>query len=94
MGVKVGYGEPLYEGEYRGTFRTVGDKEHAEMISLYIEEGLSLDKIAKHFKRSSRTLLLHIEKHNRAVERGGFCPVCRRVGSIYEGEIAEKKVNS
>lgn len=55
VGVKVEYGEPLYEGEYRGTFRTVSDKEHAEMIRLYVEEGLSLEKIAEHFGRSSRT---------------------------------------
>jgi hypothetical protein len=90
VGVKVECGEPLHEGEYRGTFRTVSDREHAEMIRLYIEEGLSLEKIAEHFKRSSRTPLLHIQKHDKAVERSGFCSVCRRVRSIYEGEIAEK----
>lgn len=54
VGIKAEYGEPLFEGECRGTFRTVGDKEHAEMIRLYIEEGLSLEKIAKQLKRSSR----------------------------------------
>ena len=48
------------------------------MIRLYIEEGLSLKKIAEHFKRSSRTPLLYIKKHNRAVGRSGFCPICRR----------------
>jgi hypothetical protein len=26
-----------------------------------------------------------------AVERSGFCPACRRVGSVYEDEIVEKK---
>jgi len=57
VGIKVEYGEPLHEGEYRGTFRTVSDKEHAEMIRLYIEEGLSLEKIADKFSRSSRTRL-------------------------------------
>ncbi|MCK4439689.1 hypothetical protein KAU85_01770 [Candidatus Bathyarchaeota archaeon] len=77
VGIKVEYGEPLHEGEYRGTFRTVSDKEHAEMIRLYIEERLSLEKIATHFSRSSRTPLLHIQKHNRAVRRSGFCPACR-----------------
>jgi len=36
VGIKVEYGEPLHGGEYRGTFRTVSDKEHVEMIRLYI----------------------------------------------------------
>lgn len=93
VGVKVEYGEPLYEGEYRGTFRPVSDKEHAEMIRLYVEEGLSLDKIAEYFSRSSRTPLLHVQKHNRAVERSGFFPACRRTRSIHESNIAEKNVN-
>jgi len=90
VGVKVEYGEPLYEGEYRGTFRTVSDKEHAEMIRLYVEEGLSLEKIAEYFKRSSRTPLVHVQKHNRAVERSGFCQACRRVRGRYESQIALK----
>jgi hypothetical protein len=79
VGVKVEYGEPLCEGDYRGTFRTVSDKEHAEMIRLYVEEGLSFDKIADQFSRSSRTPLLYIQRRNRGVGRSGFCPVCRSV---------------
>jgi len=90
VGVKVEYGKPLREGEYRGTSRTVGDKEHAEIIRLYVEEALSFDKIAEHFGRSSRTPLLHIKKHNRAVQGSGFCQTCRRVASNFESEIAEK----
>ena len=66
------YGEPVFEGEYKGTFRTVGDKEHAEMIRLYVEEGLGINKIAEILGRSSRTPLVQIQKHNRAVERRGF----------------------
>lgn len=88
--IKVEYGEPLHEGEYRRTFTTVSDKEHAEMIRLYIEEGLSLEKIATHFSRSSRTPLLHIQEHNRSVERSGFCLACKRAKSKYESEIARK----
>ncbi len=91
VGIKVEYGEPLHEGDYRGTFRTVSDKEHAEMIMLYVEEGLGLEKIAEYFERSSRTPLLHVQKHTKAVKNSGFCPVCRRNRSIYESEIAEKK---
>ena len=73
-----------------GTFRTVGDEEHAEIIRLYIEEGLSLEKIAEKFNRSSRTPLLHIRKHDHSVERNGFCPVCRRIGSLWETEKVKK----
>ena len=87
------YGESLYEGEYRGTFRTVSDKEHAEMIRLCVEEGLSFEKIAEHFSRSSRTSHTHIRKQNRAVERNGFCSACRRVSSELESEIAQKKTS-
>jgi len=90
VGVKVEYGEPLYEGEYRGTFRTVSDREHAEMIRLYVEEGLSLERIAARFSRSSRTPLLHIQKHNRAVERSGFCPTCRRARSKHERNFGQR----
>lgn len=67
VGVKVEYGESLHEGEYRGTFRTVSDREHAEMIRLYVEDGLSLERIAEHLSRSSRTPLLHLQKHNRNI---------------------------
>lgn len=93
VGVKVEYGEPLYEGEFRGTFRTVSNNEHAETIRLYVEEGSSLEKIAQQFSRSSRTPLLHVQKHNRAVKRSGSCPACGRVKSELEREIAQKKLS-
>jgi hypothetical protein len=90
VGIKVEYGEELNEGEYRGTFRTVSDSEHAEIMRLYIEEGLSYEKIAKQLNRSSRTPLLHIQRHNRNVERNGFCPSCRRFRCEYESRVARK----
>jgi len=92
VGIKVEYGEQLFEGEYRGTFRTVSDREHAEMIRLYIEEGLGINKIAEMLGRSSRTPLVQIKKHNKAVERSGFCPGCRRAKSKYESDFAQKTV--
>jgi len=90
----VEYGEALFEGEYRGTFRTVGDIEHAETIRLYIEESLGIKKIAEMLRRSSRTPLMQIQRHNRAVERSGLCPFCRRIRSKYESEITERRVNA
>jgi hypothetical protein len=91
VGIKVEYGEPLYEGEYKGTFKTVGDKEHAEIIRLYIEEGLGINKIAGILQRLSRTPLVQIQRHNRAVERNGFCPACRRIRSKHENQNTLKK---
>jgi hypothetical protein len=79
-----------YKSEYKGTFRTVGDKEHAEIVRLYVEEGLGFNKIAEMLGRSSRTPLTQIRKHNSAVERSGFCPACRRFRSEYESRIALK----
>jgi hypothetical protein len=83
VGIKAEYGEPIFEGEYRGTFKTVSDKEHAEMIRLYVEDDLGLNKIAEMLGRSSRTLLIQLQKHNKAIERSGFCLACRRVKSEY-----------
>ncbi len=88
LGVKVEYGEPISEGEYKGTFKTVSDKEHAEMIRIYIEEGLGTNKIAEILGRSSRTSLVQVHKHNSAVERSGFCPACRKARSKHESQTA------
>jgi hypothetical protein len=77
----------LFEGEYNGTFRTVGDKEHAEMIRLYIEESLGINKIAEILERLSRTPLTQVQKHNKAVERSGLCPACKRAKSKYESQM-------
>ena len=42
MGIEVEYGGILQESEYRGSGKTVSDKEHAEIIPLYIKEKLGL----------------------------------------------------
>lgn len=94
VGIKVEPGEVLQEAEYRGTFRTVGDKEHMEIVSLYVNDGMSMGGVAARLKRSSKTILDHIHDHNKAVERSGFCPVCRRGRSSLESEIARRKPQS
>lgn len=90
VGIKLEYGEPAFKGEYKGTFRTVGDKEHAEIVRLYVEEGLGFNKIAEILGRSSLTPPTQIRKHKRAMERSGFCPACRRLRGQYESQIAMK----
>lgn len=90
VGVDVEYGEPVKEGEYRGTFQTVSDMEHSEMIRLYVEENLGYVKIAEKLGRSTRTVHVHVHKHNEAVERNGYCMACRRVKSLLESRIAQR----
>lgn len=92
--IDVEYGEELKQGIQRGSFRTVGDKEHAEIIRLYIEEDLGLGKVGAELGRSSKTCLDHVHRHNASVERSGFCAPCKRVGTPYEDKIAQKGVAS
>ena len=90
LDIHVTYGEQLQESILKGTFKTVGDREHAEIIRLYIEEELSMGKIAEKLKRSPRTSQKHIQAHNQAVKRRGFCGACKRTGSKHYNVIAER----
>jgi hypothetical protein len=90
VGISVEYGEPIEKGEYRGAFNTVGDPEHAEIIKLYVDEGLSMNKIADKLGRSSRVPFTTIHKHNSSVEGAGFCPACRRVKSSLDSTLAKR----
>ena len=58
-------------------FRNKFQKERDLELRLYIEEELSYEKIAEQFNRSSRTPLLHIQKHNHAILKSGFCSSCK-----------------
>jgi len=93
VGVSVEYGEPIEKGEYRGTHSTVGDIEHAEIIKLYVDESLSMNKIAEKLGRSSRVPFTIIHKHNSSVEGAGFCPACRRVKSGLDKTLAGRGRN-
>lgn len=92
VGVKVEYGERLQESVLKGTFKTVGDKEHTSIISLYIEEELSMTKIAEQLSRSPRTINKHILAHNQAVQRRGFCAACKRARSKHHNVVAERVI--
>jgi hypothetical protein len=82
VGLKIDYGEALKEGENKGTFKTVGDKEHSMIVTAYIE-GSGMEAIANQKGRSTRTIHVHISNHNSAVKRSGFCPLCKRTNSAY-----------
>ena len=90
LDIKVEYGETPLPSLDKGTFKTVSDKEHAEIIRLYLEENIGIPKIAKTVSRSTQTIKNHIDFHNEALKRSGFCPRCKRAGSPYYDKIARK----
>lgn len=90
VGLRIEYGKVLELPKDKGSHKTVGDEEHTKIITLYGEEGLSMNKIADQLGRSTRTPKQHIDKHNAAVQRSGFCPICRRVGSSLQDKIATR----
>jgi len=92
VGVKVEYGETLEEPILKGTYKTVGDKEHVKIIRLYVEEALSMVKIGEKLGRSSGTPHKHITSHNLSVSRSGFCPPCKRAGGEYYSALAERSI--
>ncbi len=90
VGIKVEYGEVLRESESKGAFRTVSDKEHCEMIRLYIEENLGFVKMGLRVNRSSATTQKHVNVHNALVHGSGFCTSCRRANGKYYDKVAER----
>jgi hypothetical protein len=91
LGIKRDFTEPIQESIFKGSFKTVGDKEHAEILRLYIEDNMSMGKIADKLERSPRTIQLHIQHHNKAVQRKGFCGACKRVGSEHHNVLADRQ---
>ena len=90
VGIKVEYGEVLKESESKGTFRTVSDKEHVEMVRLFIEENLGFVKMGLRVNRSSATTQEHVNIHNALVRGSGFCTSCRRANGKYYDKVAER----
>jgi len=90
VGLKIEYGREIEKPKDMGKFKSVGDKEHCKIIELYVN-GLGYDKIGEQIGRSSRTPYTHVERHNAAVERSGFCATCRRFGGENAGVAAKKK---
>ncbi|MBS7612463.1 hypothetical protein KEJ27_09765 [Candidatus Bathyarchaeota archaeon] len=91
LNLKIQFEEQPLRGEDRGTYQTVGDREHAEIIHLYAE-GLSMKVLAARFSRSSGTIKSHIDRHNVSVLKVGYCPACRRASSPLEATPAKHLV--
>ena len=91
VGLKVKFEEVPEEAEYRGKYRTIGDREHAEIIALYVEEELSIDKIARQLGRSIKSIHDHLVKHDSSVAKLGYCPRCRRAKGKFESVKAKRE---
>lgn len=89
-GVTVEYGEELKLPENKGPYQSVGDEEHVKIVEAYAFEGSGMLEIAEKQNRSTRTISVHIKKHNGAVTRSGFCPVCRRAGSECQNDMVAR----
>lgn len=81
--MKVEYGDRIEYGESQGTFKTVGDQEHLDIINDYFE-GASMGKIAKKLDRSAATVHAQIHSHNEDINKQGYCAECRRLKGIHE----------
>jgi hypothetical protein len=92
VGIKVEYGEVLKESKSMGVFRTVSDKEHVEMVRLFIEENLGFVKMGLRVNRSSATTQKHVNIHNALVHGSGFCPSCRRANGKYFDKVAKRGI--
>ncbi|MEM2175326.1 MAG: hypothetical protein QXI58_06870 [Candidatus Micrarchaeia archaeon] len=84
IGLKITFEQKPEEPKARGIFTTIGDEEHAKIISMYVEELKGMHQIADELNRSSGSIKLQIDKHNHAVEKLGYCPACRRAKSKFE----------
>jgi len=88
--VEVEYREPIDYGENKGTYSTLGDDEHAELIKDYVEGKGGMAKIAEVHGVSSGTVHNHVKKHNKEVGTSGECSMCRHAGSEFSKEVAKR----
>ena len=61
-----------------------------QIIELYAS-GLGYNKIHEQLNRPTKSLHDHIHKHNNAVNRSGFCAVCRRAGGEHEKKVVSRR---
>ena len=85
FGIKPTHGDVPNLGEKGGQ---VGDYEHVDIIKRRQETHASMESIANKLGRSSRTVHMHIEHHNRMVSMTGECDRCARV----RGELTKQPV--
>ena len=79
----------MEEAKDMGSFKSVGDKEHVQIIALYVS-GLGYNKLAEKLGRSTKTPHEHVKRHNNSVNRSGFCALCRRVGGEHVNDVVKR----
>ena len=92
VGVKVEYGEVTDLGIDREDYKTVGDKEHIQIVEGY-HNGESMNKLADRLGRSTKTISDHVHGHDKEVLKGGFCSVCKKLKSGVASSLARGKIN-
>jgi len=90
VGVKVEYGEVTDLGIDRGDYKTVGDKEHIQIVEGY-HNGESMNKLADMLGRSTKTISDHIHGHDKEVLKSGFCRVCKKLRSELADRMSRTK---
>ncbi len=83
-------GISVEHGEERGTFKTIGDEEHVEILKLYLNDKLSMGKVAGLKDRSPASIKSQIDRHNEAIKRVGFCSVCKKARGQYFKDLATR----
>ena len=91
LGISCEYGEEIQYGENKGTYNTIGDREHSIIIADYIEGKGGMNKLAAKYEISSGTVHNHIKAHNNNISSKGVCDRCKRVGSEYADKWAERQ---
>ena len=89
VNVYVEHGEELQYGQSRGTFKTVSDQEHREIMEAYTAN-TSMAAIARHKDRSTATIHTQIKKHNQMIQKTNSCPLCKRAGSTLHNKQITK----
>jgi len=77
------YGDPIDYGKRSG----VSDFEHERAMRLRSQK-VTFEKILSIVGYTQTTIRTHVKKHNRSVDRQGFCPICKRVKS----NLANQKI--
>jgi len=85
IGITVEHDQELEES----TQQKVGDKEHAQIITLYNEEE-SMITVSKKVERSLSTISFHVSYHNEQIDEIGYCPRCKRAKS----ELASTQIHT
>jgi hypothetical protein len=91
VGLKIEYGKELKRPKDMGTFKSIGDKEHMQIMELYAE-GLGYNKIHEKLNRSTKSLRDHVIKHNSSVNRSGFCAICKRAEGEYSRKVVKRGI--